>query len=52
LPTFDLTDRLHPNVAHLSKCIYFHPNLNEPILICPYLIEAVGTYPNALNLLK
>jgi len=26
--------------------------LNEAFVICPDLIEAVGPYPNALNLLK
>jgi len=52
LPTFDLTDGLHPNVSCLSKCFYFHPNFNEAFLICPDLIEAVGPYPTAPNLLK
>jgi len=30
----------------------FHPKLNEAFLICLDLIEAVGPYPNAPNLLK
>jgi len=52
LPKFDLTDGIHANVSNLSKRFYFHPNLNEAFLICPDFIEAVGPYPNALNLLK
>jgi len=52
LPKFDLTDGLHPNVSNLSKRYYYHSNLNEAFLICPDLIEAVGPYPNAPNLLK
>jgi len=52
LSKFDLTDGLHPNVSNLSKCFYFHPNLNEAFLICPDLIKAVGPYPNAPVLLK
>jgi len=52
LPTFDSTDRLHPNVSNLSKRLYFHPNLNAAFLICPDLIEAVGPYPNSPNLPK
>jgi len=52
LPTFDLTDRLHPNISYISKCFYFHPNLNEAFLVCPDLIEAIGRYPTAPNLLQ
>jgi len=52
LPKFDLIDGLHRNVSYLSKCFYFHPNLNEAFLICPNLLEVVGPYPNAPNLLK
>jgi len=52
LPKFDLTDGLHPNVSNLSKRFHFHPNLNEAFLNCPDLIEAVGPFPNAPNLLK
>jgi len=52
LPNFELTDGLHPNVSHLSKNSHFHPNLNEAFIICSDLIEAVGPYPNAMNLLK
>jgi len=48
LPIFDLTDGLHPNISYLSKCFYFHPNLNEAFLICPDLIEAVEPYPTHL----
>jgi len=47
----DLTDGLHPNV-NLSKCFYFHPNLNEAFLICPDSPEAVGPHSNVPNLLK
>jgi len=32
--------------------VFFYPHLNEAFLICPVSIEAVGPYPNALNLLK
>jgi len=52
LPTLGLADGLHPNVSNLSKGFYFHANLNEAFFICPDLIEAVGPYPNAPNLLK
>jgi len=52
LPKFDLTDGLHGNVSYLSKCFYFHPNLNKAFLNCPNLIEAVGLYPNAPDLLS
>jgi len=49
LPKFDLSDGLHPNVSNLSKHFYFHPNLNEALIICPDLIEAVGPYSNVSN---
>jgi len=49
---FDLTDGHPPNASTLSKCLYFHPNLNEAFLISPDLIEAVGPYPHAPNLLR
>jgi len=52
LPKFDLTDGLHPNASNLSKWFYFQPNLHEAFLICPKLIEVVGPYQNAPNLLK
>jgi len=52
LPKFDLTDGRHPNVSNLCICIYFHPNLNEAFLIRPDLIEPIGQYPHAPNLLK
>ena len=51
-PKFDLAGGLHPNVPYLSKCFYFHPNLNEAFLIFPDLIEAIGPYPNVLNSFK
>jgi len=52
LAKFDFTDGLQPNVSNISKCFYFHLNLNEAFLICPDLIEVVGPYPIATNSLK
>jgi len=48
---FDMTDGLHPRVSNLSKYFCFHPSLIEAFLICPDLIEAVVSYPNAPILL-
>jgi len=32
--------------------VFFYPTLNEAFLICPNLIESVGSYPSAPNFLK